>query len=43
VTVSIGVYLLKPDFRDTRKALEFADQALYKAKHSGRNRVVEYN
>ena len=43
VTVSIGVYLLKPDFRDTRKALEFADQALYKAKHSGRNRVEEYN
>ncbi|HSQ42270.1 MAG TPA: sensor domain-containing diguanylate cyclase [Fibrobacteraceae bacterium] len=43
VTVSIGVYLLKTEFRDTRKALEFADQALYKAKNSGRNRVVEYN
>lgn len=43
VTISIGIYLLKTDFRDTRKALEFADQALYKAKHSGRNRVVEYN
>jgi diguanylate cyclase (GGDEF)-like protein len=42
VTISIGTYILKPDFRDTRKALEFADQALYKAKQSGRNRVIEY-
>ncbi len=43
VTVSIGYYLLTPDFRDAKKALEFADQALYKAKVSGRNRTVEYN
>ncbi len=43
VTVSIGSFLIKPDFKEVKKALEFADQALYKAKQNGRNRVVEYN
>jgi diguanylate cyclase (GGDEF)-like protein len=42
-TISIGAYLIKPEFKEVKKALEFADQALYKAKTSGRNRVVEYN
>lgn len=42
LTISIGVFLMTPEFSDIRKALEYADQALYKAKNSGRNRVVEY-
>ena len=42
-TVSIGAFFIKPEFKEAKKALEFADQALYKAKQNGRNRVVEYN
>jgi len=42
-TVSIGSYLIKPEFKEVKKALEFADQALYKAKQSGRDCVKEYN
>ncbi|MDR1759108.1 MAG: GGDEF domain-containing protein [Fibrobacter sp.] len=42
VTVSIGSFLVKPEFRDMKQAIHFADKALYKAKAEGRNRVVEY-
>jgi len=42
VTVSIGSYLVRPDFRDMKQALSYADKALYKAKNGGRNQVVEY-
>lgn len=42
ITVSVGTYLLRPDFRDTKKALAYADEALYKAKATGRNKVVGY-
>lgn len=42
VTVSIGAFLVTPDFRDMKKAVNNADQALYRAKESGRNQVVRY-
>lgn len=42
VTVSIGSFLVKPEFRDMKQAINFADKALYKAKGGGRNQVVEY-
>lgn len=42
VTVSIGAYLVNPEFNDMEKAVQNADQALYKAKESGRNRVVQF-
>ena len=42
VTVSIGAFLVKPDFHDMKKAVNNADQALYKAKESGRNQVIQY-
>jgi diguanylate cyclase (GGDEF)-like protein len=38
ITVSIGLAALQAD--DLAAAMERADQALYKAKHAGRNRVV---
>ena len=38
-TVSIGVSSLHDDEEDLEKALKRADEALYKAKESGRNRV----
>lgn len=40
VTVSIGVAVLPLHGRDWRSTLRAADQALYAAKHAGRNRVV---
>ena len=42
MTVSIGAFLVKPDFHDMKKAVNNADQALYKAKESGRNQVIQY-
>jgi diguanylate cyclase (GGDEF)-like protein/PAS domain S-box-containing protein len=40
VTVSIGVAVLLPDVSSLAVLLERTDQALYRAKNSGRNRVV---
>jgi len=42
VTVSIGAYLVAPEYRDMKQALKNADQALYKAKNAGRNQVFVY-
>lgn len=42
ITVSIGLTELKPQ-DDINSSVERADAALYKAKHSGRNRVVVSN
>ncbi|MBO4436094.1 MAG: GGDEF domain-containing protein [Fibrobacter sp.] len=42
VTVSIGAFLVTPDFHDMKKAVNYADQALYKAKEGGRNQVIQY-
>ena len=42
VTVSIGAFLVTPDFHDMKKAVTYADQALYKAKEGGRNQVIQY-
>lgn len=41
VTVSGGVAAFLEDGRDTQEILGAADQALYRAKRTGRNRVVE--
>ncbi len=42
VTVSIGAFLVTPDFHDMKKAVNNADQALYRAKEGGRNQVVRF-
>lgn len=42
VTVSVGAYLVTPEFSDMEKAVKNADQALYKAKEGGRNQVVQF-
>lgn len=42
VTVSIGAFLVTSEFRDMKKAVKNADQALYKAKEGGRNQVIQY-
>ena len=43
VSISIGAYLVTPDFKDNMMtAVNFADQALYKAKEGGRNQVIQY-
>jgi len=39
VTASIGVASLRPDMESRKELIEAADQALYQAKRSGRNRV----
>lgn len=40
ITVSIGADSLNEEFRYAEELLESADKALYKAKNSGRNKVV---
>ena len=42
VTSSFGLAELTPDLSDPAKLLERADEALYQAKRSGRNRVVTW-
>ncbi len=43
VSISIGAFLVTPEFKDNMmKAVNFADQALYKAKEAGRNQVIQY-
>lgn len=39
VTISLGIAILEGDTMGLKELLEHADQALYKAKESGRNRV----
>ena len=39
-TISIGISQLKPVYQNAGQWLESADQALYKAKEAGRNRLV---
>ena len=40
VTVSIGLAVLEPSLRSTSEVADLADQLLYEAKRSGRDRVV---
>jgi diguanylate cyclase (GGDEF)-like protein len=42
VTMSFGVAQLEPDVADHASLIDRADQALYHAKKSGRNRVVDW-
>jgi diguanylate cyclase (GGDEF)-like protein len=43
VTVSIGVVMLSPEIDQVETLIARADQAMYHAKRSGRNRVELYN
>lgn len=43
VTMSIGAAIYPVDSRHAREILEKADKALYRAKETGRNRLVFYN
>jgi diguanylate cyclase (GGDEF)-like protein len=43
VTMSIGGAIYPVDARHGREVLEKADKALYRAKETGRNRLVFYN
>jgi diguanylate cyclase (GGDEF)-like protein len=43
LTISIGVALYDTDAQFKRDLIEFADAALYAAKHAGRNRVMCYS
>ena len=43
VTISIGIAVYEDDTRFKRELIEFADAALYRAKHRGRNQVVMYS
>ena len=40
ITVSIGVITMQPEIRDADHLVRLADEALYRAKHEGKNRVV---
>ena len=42
VTVSIGLTMNYPEFNSPAEMLKSADEALYRAKESGRNRVILY-
>ena len=43
VTISVGIAVLpNPAVKDANDIVGFADQALYKSKHGGRNRVTVY-
>ena len=42
LTISIGIALYPEDADDTEEIVKAADRALYHAKESGRNRVVQY-
>ncbi len=42
ITISIGIAILPEDALDTGALIDKADQALYKAKQAGRNRVCIY-
>ena len=41
VTISVGIAMLSPDSTDSAMLLQRADEALYRAKDKGRNRVEE--
>ncbi len=43
LTISIGVAVYDTDAQFKRDLIEFADAALYAAKHNGRNRVISYS
>lgn len=43
LTISIGIAVFDHDAHFKRDLIEFADAALYAAKHAGRNRVVCYS
>jgi len=43
LTISIGIAVFDKDAQFKRDLIEFADAALYAAKHAGRNRVVCYS
>jgi diguanylate cyclase (GGDEF)-like protein len=43
LTISIGVAVYDTDAQFKRDLIEFADAAMYAAKHNGRNRVVSYS
>jgi len=43
VTISLGYAMFPRDSEDVKEVLKKADKALYKAKESGRNRVVGYH
>ncbi len=43
VTVSIGVASVSPDVRSATDLIKRADDAMYEAKHRGRNQVVEWS
>ncbi len=43
VTISVGIAVYGKDTRFKRELIEFADAALYRAKHRGRNQVVMYS
>ena len=43
VTVSVGVAGLGPEIDDTDNLIKHADEALYRAKREGRNRVITHS
>lgn len=42
LTISVGVSFYPHDSRDGRKLIQYADEALYRSKELGRNRVTRY-
>jgi diguanylate cyclase (GGDEF)-like protein len=43
ITISVGIAVFGQDTRFKRELIQFADAALYRAKHRGRNQVVTYS